>query len=112
MSPIAAPSCVLCRSATGPQEPCHVTGGGQQRGSGARQVPYAALEYMIGECNYGGRVTDDKDRVLLAALLRRCLSPAVAEQVCAPLEQKSPLYQTRSVLRHLSEASTCDASAS
>jgi dynein heavy chain, axonemal len=47
-------------------------------GSGSA-IPFDALRYVTGECNYGGRVTDDKDRRLLKALLEKCYNPGLLQ---------------------------------
>jgi len=43
------------------------------------EVPFKALVYTAGECNYGGRVTDDKDRRTLNCILKRIYNPTFLE---------------------------------
>ncbi|CAG0883773.1 unnamed protein product [Cyprideis torosa] len=49
------------------------------------EIPLDALLYLTGECNYGGRVTDDKDRRLLLAMLSRVYNRRIIEEKGYPL---------------------------
>ncbi len=40
-------------------------------------MPWKALVYLAGECNYGGRVTDDRDRKTLMAILSTVYQPDI-----------------------------------
>lgn len=41
------------------------------------QVPFKAITYLTGECNYGGRVTDERDRRCLITILKDFFNPDV-----------------------------------
>jgi dynein heavy chain len=44
------------------------------------KIPFDALRYVTGECNYGGRVTDEKDRTLLNTILEKCYCVDIVER--------------------------------
>ena len=55
-------------------------------------VPFDALSYLIGDCNYGGRVTEDNDRKVLVSLLEDFMHPKVLEVGYAYGEDKETQY--------------------
>lgn len=67
---------VACASLTA----CLASSGSPAGGSAAGEVPFDALQRLVGEVAYGGRVTDGQDRAALAGLLRRFLGPHALRQ--------------------------------
>lgn len=43
------------------------------------EIPFKMLHYLAGECNYGGRVTDDKDRRCLLSILNDFYTPRILD---------------------------------
>ncbi|XP_071815449.1 dynein axonemal heavy chain 3-like isoform X3 [Apostichopus japonicus] len=43
-------------------------------------VPLEAISYLVGECNYGGRVTDERDRRLLMSLLGNFYNESIVQK--------------------------------
>jgi dynein heavy chain len=43
-------------------------------------IPFEALAYLVGECNYGGRVTDDKDRRCILNILSDFYTADILEE--------------------------------
>lgn len=43
-------------------------------------IPWDAMNYMFAQINYGGRVTDDWDRILIDNMLKRFFCPDSLEK--------------------------------
>ena len=55
-------------------------------------MPYQALSYLTGECNYGGRVTDDWDRRALVVILATFINDAVVSDPNYLFSPSGPQY--------------------
>ncbi|CAB0032367.1 unnamed protein product [Trichogramma brassicae] len=56
------------------------------------EVPYKAILYLTGECNYGGRVTDDRDRRCLNTILNDFYNDSVVSDSDYSFSESSPEY--------------------
>ncbi|XP_068166194.1 dynein axonemal heavy chain 12-like [Antennarius striatus] len=56
------------------------------------KVPFDAISYLTGECNYGGRVTDDWDRRLLLTMLADFYNKNTIETQCYSFSPSGDYY--------------------
>ena len=45
----------------------------------SEEIPWDSMQFMTGHINYGGRVTDDNDRILLISLLKKCYGEKILD---------------------------------
>lgn len=63
------------------------------------EIPFAALKYLTGECNYGGRVTDDKDRRLIITILNDYYCDGLAKDETYKFTEND-IYRTPTLPTH------------
>ncbi|XP_037628190.1 dynein heavy chain 12, axonemal [Sebastes umbrosus] len=56
------------------------------------EVPFEAITYLTGECNYGGRVTDDWDRRLLMTILADFYNKDIVEKPRYPFSPSGEYF--------------------
>lgn len=42
-------------------------------------LPWKAMEYVVGQINYGGRITDENDRRCLTSIMRLYITPRILD---------------------------------
>ena len=75
------------------------------------EVPYDALTYLAGECNYGGRVTDDRDRRCLIATLNAyyndvVMTPGYSFDIGNSVFAVPEIKQSTDMISHIAELPT------
>lgn len=80
---------------------------------GDAAIPWDAMEFVVGQINYGGRVTDDNDRRCLMAILRQYVLPGVLDpaytftpsgRYFSPAAAETPLAAVQEYVRGLPAA--------
>ncbi|XP_063594554.1 LOW QUALITY PROTEIN: dynein axonemal heavy chain 7-like [Penaeus indicus] len=72
------------------------------------EIPWEALQYLTAECNYGGKVTDERDRRTLSTILRRFYNPDIVKGETHSFDPQNvyttpPDGEYASYLNHISE---------